>query len=171
MAEKVALCRALRHAFDVSLCSKEETWEDDEPVEGEVEQEPRRQDPHRLASARRVTEERATERAERPAPAPLGESVPKIDPREEARTKRLKDAQKAFMAECTERAIDYRDDEGKPSPEKLRAIVLDTLGASFDLSCGMGDPATWSIALDRLKKLPVDPFLPTEGEAKEGSLL
>jgi len=29
MAEKVAVCRALRHAFDVSLCSREETWEED----------------------------------------------------------------------------------------------------------------------------------------------
>lgn len=30
MAEKVAVCRALRHAFDVSVCSREETWEEDD---------------------------------------------------------------------------------------------------------------------------------------------
>jgi hypothetical protein len=38
MAEKVAVCRALRHAFDVSLCSREETWEE-EPLPL-MEQEP-----------------------------------------------------------------------------------------------------------------------------------
>lgn len=42
MAEKVAVCRALRHAFDVSLCSREEVWDRDEeegaaaPVRGQV---------------------------------------------------------------------------------------------------------------------------------------
>lgn len=30
MADKVAVCRTMRHAFDVSLCSQEETWEQEE---------------------------------------------------------------------------------------------------------------------------------------------
>lgn len=33
MADKVAACRALRHAFDVSLCSQEEMWEQGEGQE------------------------------------------------------------------------------------------------------------------------------------------
>jgi hypothetical protein len=32
MAEKVAECRALRRAFDISLCSREETWENEDPA-------------------------------------------------------------------------------------------------------------------------------------------
>ena len=32
MAEKVAECRTLRRAFDVSLCSREELWENEEPA-------------------------------------------------------------------------------------------------------------------------------------------
>jgi|GEM_PF-5028317 RecT family. len=40
MAEKVAECRALRRAFDVSLCSREEMWDEIDPEEGQPQGQP-----------------------------------------------------------------------------------------------------------------------------------
>lgn len=65
MAEKVAECRALRRAFDVSLCSQEELW-DNEPAAPVQHVQPRQNAPRPQPTPRQIDAPPATEECDTP---------------------------------------------------------------------------------------------------------
>lgn len=116
MAQKVALCRALRHAFDVSLCSREETWE----TEFEEEY------PEQAGRAPQPASPRAQVRHEAPPVRPaLPVAPPQAHPSHEAAM--LEYGEIAARAETIALLP-----SGRLSPAALKASAIRTLGTGAD---------------------------------------
>ena len=123
MAEKVAESRALRRAFDVSLCSREELWD---------------------------AGDEDTAAADRPAV--FNNAAPAAVASKPAVSDNLTVAFKLAMREFGLRAIElgYQDID-LASPRKMKAFAISVSPAHVNLSdAGWIDPATWQTLTDNL---------------------
>lgn len=150
MAQKVAICRALRHAFDVSLCSREETWE----VEFEEEY-------PEHAQAQRGGQVRPTHAAPPARPA-LPSSDPAPAPAKRQPTPQEIEAISEFGETCSREGIDVMDDGPDPkfSKTKMAAEVRRLLSLKPDAevsSIGM-----WKAATAKLKASGPVPAAPAK---------
>lgn len=129
MAEKVAECRALRRAFSIALCSREETWEEMDPAA--PTQRPS------MGNATVAEYPRQTAAAPGPrkaAPAP----PPDWDPRGD------------FITLAQQKGFDILNGEGKPSKEKLIA-VLNTIHGTTTFEELPKNKDLWGSALQALE--------------------
>lgn len=105
MAEKVAVCRTLRHAFSVSLCSREETWEEESEAA--------------LMPAATIASPASN------AVPSASSSLPNL-PKNSAATGPLYRAQAAFADEARHLNLDIDDSQTlKPSKSKMFALATD----------------------------------------------
>ena len=125
MAEKVAESRALRRAFDVSLCSREELWD-----AGDEEQTPQRPTVYDSSAPAAVV-----------AQSPVNEPAPNNE------------AIKAAVREFGLRAIElgYQNVD-LASGKKMKAFAISVSPAHANLSNELWlDPATWKTLKDNLE--------------------
>jgi hypothetical protein len=106
MAEKVAECRALRRAFAIGLCSREETWE-------EIEEAPT------------TTQSPATTQVERRPEFPESQRMRNVTPRQEKTPAPPSDwdPRAEFVALAIEKGLDVLNAEGIPSGAKCRQVL------------------------------------------------
>ena len=100
MAEKVAECRALRRAFAIGLCSREETWEDIEDAPAAV--------PISPSQPRNITPPKASDPTQPPDWNPQAE----------------------FVALAIEKGLDIMNDKGVPSGAKCRDLLCAIYGTT-----------------------------------------
>lgn len=123
MAEKVAECRALRRAFDISLCSREETWEQDDmdTTAPRAVPLPVRQ----KASGPDVIDAEVVEEPQKPKAAPKAQA-------QEQHEKNLVSAQMAFANAAKKADLDVASekDPNVPSRKKMDKVLADVLAAA-----------------------------------------
>lgn len=145
MAEKVAECRALRRAFAIGLCSREETWEEIEDTTPAAPPAPAERRPEFPESQklRNVTP------AKNAAPAPPPDW----------------DAQVEFVKLAIDKGLDILNDQGKPSGAKCREILCKIYGTT---TAEMPTTKTlWGAALKALEVYEVPTTEPTPAPVED----
>jgi hypothetical protein len=140
MAEKVAVCRALRHAFDVALCSREETWEE------EPEGLPEQNSPQRQSLPRPVSSV---------PPAPIQQAPRRMQPQPELTPEQqVVQARGDFARHAEHLGYDLRDSKGKWDGKAIADLFGKTLPefqTEAELKAGAKDPASWVLAQNKLE--------------------
>lgn len=178
MAEKVAVCRALRHAFDVSLCSREETWEEDDSITPIA---PARQSTpaapaipavdanaypppqHNVGRAPRPVAQGVANPTVAPSPEPV--TPPEAEPGDEADTR--PNLILAFAAEAERLGLRERieNDHGKRDKEQVirlirtvLALPADTIPSAVQIADAIKGLSPWKRRIEQ----PVQQRQPTE---------
>jgi hypothetical protein len=141
MAEKVAECRALRRAFAIGLCSREETWEEIEEAPSRPETpavEGRRPGFPESPKLRNVTPKDNAPKDNTPAPKDNTPAPPPDwNPQEE------------FVALADERGLDIRNDKSQVSGSKVKMLLCEIYGTTTaELP---PTKALWGAALEALR--------------------